>query len=143
MSRLFEIETALNSFCDKITDNISLSVRSVDYMLLDLNREQMLFRQVDAFDNAISPPYNPNYKAKAGKKTSNPDLFDTGDFQKKMILNTNGEKFEIHSTDWKDLKLREKYGDQIHGVAPSNQTKAYSITNGAIGLRLRKEGLLR
>ncbi len=141
MSKLFEIADNINDFMVNLEDNIQDAVVFVENDLLDLNREQMRLRQVDAKDQAISPPYNPAYKAAFGKRTSNPDLFLSGDFQKNMVLNTNGVLFEIHSLDYKDARLRIKYGEEIFGIAPSNKTKAYSLTNHSIGELLRRRVL--
>jgi len=55
----------------------------------------------------------PEYRGGYGRNKSsypNPNLYDTGDFYKKMVFT---EFNEIISTDWKMPKLMVKYGDAI------------------------------
>jgi len=130
-----EISYALNAWVNNIDQNIVNSLITVDWMLLDLQREQMKSRQVDRFDNPITPPYSPTWAKIKG--LTNPNLLDTGSFQRKLVFSATSKKYTIKSTDKKNEKLTKKYGENIFGIAQSNQAKAYSITNHAIGSSIK------
>ena len=84
--------------------------------LCDILREQL--RMGEGGNGDIEPKYQAgylNYKKSlptyyAGSKV---DLYLTGDFQKAIILNINGNQYEFDSRDWKRTELLEKYGEQI------------------------------
>jgi hypothetical protein len=93
-------------------------------------------RQVTALDSPILPEYSSYWKSMKG--LTYPNLYDTGDFQNNLKLNTNGQQYLIQSTDWKYEKLKNKYKN-IFGIAPSNQQKAKEITSKAIGQLLKSK----
>jgi len=117
--------------------NIDNALITVDWMLLDLQREQMKKRQVASNDNPILPEYSSKWKSIKG--LTYPNLYDTGSFQNKFVFSATKDKYDIHSTDWKNEKLVKKYSrvNPLFGIAPSNKIKAYSITNHAIGASLK------
>ena len=62
----------------------------------------------------ITPPYSPNYAAQKG--FLNPDLKDTGDFQRAMFMNVQNGQYIISSTDFKTVLLIGKYSALIFGI---------------------------
>lgn len=142
MSRLREINEKLNDFMSNLGGNIDQAILSVDWMLIDLVRDNIKNKQKNSFDKPITPVYSPFWKKI--KNLTYPNLFDTGAWQGSFILNTHFPLYEIHSTDWKNAKLIDKYGSKepLTAISPSNKPKAYSITNQAIGQSLKlKVGL--
>ena len=127
-----KFEAFVNNMNQNIIDAIAIS----DSQVLDLQREQMKGRQVTALDSPIMPEYSSYWKSMKG--LTYPNLYDTGDFQNNLKLNTNGQQYLIQSTDWKNEKLKNKYKN-IFGIAPSNQGKAKEITSKAIGQLLKSK----
>lgn len=127
-----KFEAFVNNMNQNIIDAIAIS----DSQVLDLQREQMKGRQVTALDSPILPEYSSYWKSMKG--LTYPNLYDTGDFQNNLKLNTNGQQYLIQSTDWKNEKLKNKYKN-IFGIAPSNQGKAKEITSKAIGQLLKSK----
>jgi hypothetical protein len=130
MGKIHELRVRSNKYVASINDNITQSVMQVDYLILDLNREQMRKRQVDAFDNPL-PPYSKYWAQKKRLKYFN--LFSTDSFQQKMNFIASYPKYLISSADWKLRILLRKVGQRMFGIAPSNQSKAKNITTTAIG----------
>lgn len=96
-----------------------------------INKEQM--RMGKDAKGFISPPYRPSYLYfKKGLSTyfagSHPDLFVTGDFQNGMFMRQSGKSVEIASTDNKESKLLEKYGEQIFEISEEFKPFVYEIT---------------
>lgn len=114
-----------NDFVSKLDTYIEIVIEDSEVELTSLNRDQMLSSRT-ATDQAITPPYSQKYATFKGK--SNPDLFLTGDFQKEMVIQTNGSQYNISSLDEKTASLVSRYGEEIFGVAPSNQDKAKKVT---------------
>ena len=127
-----KFEAFVNNMNQNIIDAIAIS----DSQVLDLQREQMKGRQVTALDSPIMPEYSSYWKSMKG--LTYPNLYDTGDFQNNLKLNTNGQQYLIQSTDWKNEKLKNKYKN-IFGIAPSNQGRAKEITSKAIGQLLKSK----
>ena len=127
-----KFEAFVNNLNQNIIDAIAIS----DSQVLDLQREQMKGRQVTALDAPIMPEYSSYWKSIKG--LTYPNLYQTGDFQNNLKLNTNGQQYLIQSTDWKNEKLKNKYKN-IFGIAPSNQQKAKEITSKAIGQLLKSK----
>ena len=132
---ILELQRKYNDFVANIDNEIEQAVATVEYLLLDLNREQMKNRQVDKFDKPIEPEYSPFWRN--AKNLTNPNLYLTGSFQNKLVMSMRGNEYLIKSTDYKNDKLTRKYSENIFGIAPSNRQKAYTITNKAIAARLK------
>ena len=141
MGAIAELNNRLQSFVKNIESEVDTAVRSADYLLLDINRKHMKDNQQTSNDTNIIPAYSPYWAAE--KNLTYPNLFSTGDFQKKLLLTVASPNYIIKSTDWKNEKLTLKYGDEIFGIAPSNQTQAHSITNKAIGKALKSKVFLK
>lgn len=137
MATIHEIRLRLDEFVGNLDRNIQEAVVTVEHLLLDLQREQMKKRQVTSNDSPIMPEYSSKWKAIKGLVY--PNLYNTGAFQNNLVLTANKEKYLIKSTDWKNEKLVKKYGEEIFGVAPSNQPEAKKLTTIAISERLKKD----
>lgn len=125
MGRLHEIRLKSDDFIASISDKIDESIMFVESDLVELNREQMKERQVDSMDSNL-PEYSSTWKAIKGLTYFN--LFNTGDFQRKMFLTVKFPVYLISSKDWKLGKLLSRVGERMFGIAPSNQSKAKQLT---------------
>lgn len=97
--------------------------------ILDLNRRQM-FAGNDANDNAITPEYTPFtkfLKDEKGQPFDRVTLNDTGAFYQSMFLQPFDNGFEFEATDSKTDDLKEKYGENIFGIAESDLDDAAEI----------------
>jgi len=84
--------------------------------ITQINREQMLDGQRG--DGPITPLTANN---------QNPDLFDTGSFQKAMFTEVKGEKVLTSSKDNKTSDLESRYSKSIFDLNKDSQTKAQDI----------------
>jgi hypothetical protein len=92
-----------------------------------------MLASLNATGKAITPEYSLNNQKKKGFK--NPNLLDTGAFQRAIKTTVKGKEIEFTSTDYKTEKLTEKYGEDIFGLTkesridlqPINQDKAVEI----------------
>lgn len=107
--------------------------------MVQANQLQLLASQ-NALGKSITPEYSPNNQKKKGFK--NPNLFDTGAFQKAIKTTVRGSEIEFTSTDFKTPKLTTKYGEEIFGLTveskndlkPINQMVLVSNAKKALGL---------
>lgn len=115
------------AFNANIASHQATAIQQSEKVLVDLNRSQMLSSKTSK-DSPItnlqtgSTTYSPSYAAYKG--FNNPNLKDTGDFQKDMFLVASNSEWFINSIDWKSPSLTARYGDDIFGIAPSNKDKA-------------------
>ena len=135
MGAIHELNMRMQSFVNDLPNQIEQSILFVEADILNLNREQLKERQVTSLDNPVLPEYSTRWKAIKGLVY--PNLYDTGNFQKRFVLNVKYPNYLIKSLDRKNEKLTAKYGEEIFGIAPSNQPKAKAITSNAIGKRLK------
>jgi hypothetical protein len=127
---LADLARKINEYVQNYESNLVQVLANVDHAIIDINREQLKIDQITALGKPVLPEYSSKWKAIKGLVY--PNLLDTGSFHNKFIFNSDGKKAEIHSTDRKDQKLRRKYGEEIHGIAPQNRGRVYSITTPAI-----------
>jgi hypothetical protein len=125
MGRLHDIRLRSNQFCNNINAKIEEAILFAENQVLNLNREQMKERQVDAFDKNL-PEYSSHWKSIKGLTYFN--LLDTGSFQNKLFMTVKYPKFLISSKDKKLVKLLNRVGDRMFGIAPTNQPEAKKIT---------------
>ena len=135
MGAIHELNMRMQSFVNDLPNQIEQSILFVEADILNLNREQLKERQVTSLDKPVLPEYSTRWKAIKGLVY--PNLYDTGNFQKRFVLNVKYPNYLIKSLDRKNEKLTAKYGEEIFGIAPSNQPKAKAITSNAIGKRLK------
>lgn len=128
---LADLARKISGYVENYESNLIQVLATVDHTILDINRDQLKNDQITALGTPVMPEYSSKWKSIKG--LTYPNLIDTGEFHKKFVFNSDGKKAEIHSTDYKDQKLRRKYGDEIHGIAPQNRGRVYSITTPAIG----------
>ena len=84
--------------------------------VLDLNRKQ-LRSGVRSDDTEVTPYYaNLQYKGRRAPV----DLLLTGAFYGSFKIKIGDTGFEIFATDAKDMKLRNKYGQEILGLGSSS-----------------------
>jgi len=89
--------------------------------ILDLNRAQL--EDGMRADGTQLPPYSPytvQIKAAKGQQTQPMNLRDTGAWQSRFQMRKYDKFFEIVSTDYKDVRLVERFGEQIEGLTQEN-----------------------
>jgi len=136
--KLHELRIKSDAFIQSINQKIEESILFAEAGVLDLNREQMKERQVDSNDENL-PEYSSKWKSIKGLTYFN--LFDTGDFQKKLKISVKYPVYAISSSDWKLGKLLARVGARMFGIAPSNQTEAKEITLEAFSRKYQSEVL--
>jgi len=104
---------------------VAEAVQNKEKPLVEINKSQMLDKK-RADGKTIVPKYSLSYAKFKG--FNNPNLKLTGDFQKDMFLETNGNQFFINSKDGKALKLIIRYSEKIFGISPKNRPKAQRIS---------------
>lgn len=108
---------------------VNNSILEHESQILDLNRRQM-FAGNDANGNAITPEYTPftvSIKQEKGQPFDRVTLNDTGAFYQSMFLQPFDNGFEFEATDEKTAELKEKYGENILGIAESDLDDAAEI----------------
>ena len=136
--KLHELRLKSDAFITDINQKIEESILFAEADVLSLNREQMKERQVDSNDENL-PEYSSKWKSIKGLTYFN--LFDTGDFQKRLTLSVRYPIYAISSTDWKLGRLIKRVGERMFGIAPSNQTKAKEATFKAFFRKYQSEVL--
>jgi hypothetical protein len=133
MARIIDIQKKSNAYVSSLEANVVRVIESGD--TVNYNRVQML-NSKDAVDGSLvhkrtgSEYLSKTYARKTGK--SKPNLFLSGDFQKKMFLTMPSMKeYFIASKDYKGGFLSKNYG-QIFGISPANQTKVKEANGKAI-----------
>ena len=111
-----------------VIDNIDMIVLEAAMeskeTIADLNTSQ-LEKGLTSENEEIEPYYSPSYgamKKAMGKRSPGmvPDLKLTGDFYSGFNAKLEKDWIEIHSTDYKETKLRKKYSDDIFGLTEEN-----------------------
>ena len=88
-----------------------------------LNRFQLLAQGVDSKGRKVGKykESTKKRKQKKGQETEFITLYDYGDFQGAMYLDTKQIPIFIDSKDSKTPILKQKYGDDIMGLLPKNE----------------------
>lgn len=100
-------------------------VKDNEKEILDLNREEQLYKKgIDSDGKRLKPykPFTVSIKRAKGEIFNRTTLLDTGDFYKGFKIKFNGfsNPFNIYSTDSKSSELVEKYGN-IFGLTKENE----------------------
>jgi hypothetical protein len=109
---------------EQVESRVLAIVKENESAVLDLNIEQ-LSRGVNAQNRKITPPYTKRtkqIKAYKGQPTDRVTLRDEGDFQQGFFLEVDKFPIVFRSSDYKEPKLMEKYGDDIFGLTQKNKT---------------------
>lgn len=136
--KLHELRLKSDAFIENINAEIEESILFVESDILNLNREQMKQRQVDSNDDNL-PEYTSRMKSIKGLTYFN--LFQTGEFQKKLKLSVKHPVYAISSTDWKLEILLKRVGERMFGIAPSNQPEAKKITLNSFFIKYQSKVL--
>jgi len=128
MGQFHELRVRHNRFVDQIDTTIE-DVINDNQALLDLNRRQLKEEHKDTLDRLIKPEYSPWYARLKGFKT--PDLYDTGETHKTLMIEAKDDQFNITGTTDQSPALVKKYGP-VFGIAKSMFDDAKSITTVAI-----------
>jgi len=131
MGRLHDIRLKSNAFVANMNVHISQSIESVEKKLVDLNKKQMLGSVDSDNKSLIHASTGSIYLSKPYAKRKNkvkPNLFDSGEFQKEMFLQTNenNNTWFIDSYSSKSKHLVTNYGSNLFGIF--NKVKAKLLT---------------
>lgn len=139
---LEEVETII--FPIDVMQLVVKSISDNETKILDLNRRQ-LFAGNDANGNEIIPFYTDftiEKKIEKGQPIDRVTLLDTGDFYNSIFLNPFGNEFEFDARDIKTSDLKEKYGNDILGIANDDLDDAAELIKDSLieyyGNELRK-----
>lgn len=114
----------LQDFQDNAPQRILRQVEDVEPQVVAWNADEQLFAAGVRSDGSnITPPYTPftvRLKGFKGQPTDRVTLRDTGDFHDSFRLEFQADEFSIVSGDWKEAKLKAKYGDAILGLTDEN-----------------------
>lgn len=120
--------TRLNTFFFKpfqgisINDIIRESVEAHPEEISDINTKQLL-KGLDSEGKDLG-----TYKNFAYKNRFRPvDLKLTGDFHRSISPDAGKDNFEMKATDFKTEKLKDKYGDEILGIAKQSISEVGKI----------------
>jgi hypothetical protein len=117
--KFYQLYQSLNQLnTDKVID------QSIDQTLPDLediNRERML-NGVKS-DQTLMPIYSKTSQTVFGKANIRIQLYDTGDFQKAIFSERDGNKIITDSEDYKSEILKQKYGEFIFGTGGEYKRK--------------------
>ena len=137
-----ELNKQLQDFAANITTHTIAAVMDNREKIIALNQEQMLYGKNAEGANIgflRSVTYARQKIDRGGLAPFRiPDLFNTGAFQSRMILFTDGKEYEIGSTDRKEPDLVAKYG-KIFGLVPDQQEVARELTTKSLSKILTKE----
>jgi hypothetical protein len=132
----------LQKWQDKAHEKTLDEVREIEPDVVELNYEQQLFdRGVDANDKRITPGYTPftvRLKGYRGQPTDRVTLRDEGDFHASFALEFERDEFTVVSGDWKEAKLKEKYGEAILGLTDPNIQKVIDWIRNPLSQAFKK-----
>lgn len=136
---IHELRRRSNEFISNLNAVIIDVVGDCEKQIIAINQEQMRYGK-NSKGGKIGQLHNLFYaREKINKGGSAPfgdvDLYDTGQFQSKMMLWTDGQTYEIGSTDRKEADLAAKYGQEIFGLMPTFHEDAQKLT----GIRLAEK----
>lgn len=106
------------------------AVVEIEPDVVELNYEAQLYdKGILATGKPVKPKYTPytvKLKGFKGQPTDRVTLRDTGDFHASFALEREKGELVFYSGDWKEPRLRKKYGDDIFGLTPGNLQKVIS-----------------
>lgn len=115
---------ALERWQEEAPERTLDEVREIESDVVELNYEDQLYnRGVRSDGKKIRPGYTPftvRLKGYKGQPTDRVTLRDEGDFHASFSLEFERDQFSIYAGDWKEAKLKEKYGEQIMGLTDKN-----------------------
>ena len=120
-----QLHNNLNNVIANIDNIVIKSAMENENFIVDLNVSQLEQGQTSE-GKSIEPEYRSpaytQYKKLIGKKSPGavPDLKLTGDFHRGFFARKTNDWIEIHSTDYKEARLRAKYSDAIFGLKTDN-----------------------
>ena len=142
-----ELRKRSYDFVANLAGHVESAVMENERKIIAMNQEQMRVGK-DSKGGKIGTLHNLFYaKEKKDRGGLAPfgdvDLFNTGAFQSKMALSTNGATYyEIGSTDDKAFDLEAKYGSDIFGLMPTWHEEARQLTGNSLA-RIYNSTVLR
>lgn len=107
-----------------VRDFLKEAVEENAEYIADLNTDQM-YAGIRSDGTEIEPEYkqiSKELKKLAGQPFDRVTLYGEGDFHKETVAtNADKEGFELYSTNWKEKKLKAKYGDKIFGLTKQSK----------------------
>ena len=131
-----ELKQRSNAFIANLDQHITQAVMDNEKEIIAMNQEQLLAGKTSKgakIGRLRSPLYAREKIDRGGiAPFGDVDLFNTGAFQSKMMLWTNGKTYEIGSSDSKEADLMGKYGAEIFGLMPTFQEDAQQLTSESL-----------
>ncbi len=115
-------------YSQTIANNIErvneINVKKATGKMIDANKDQLSQSRSTTGQN-ITPEYSPFTRKKKG--FSNPNLYDTGDWQRGFFIDVNIQKAELNfkSSDYKTPLLVDKYSSKILGNTEINSERIF------------------
>jgi hypothetical protein len=137
-----ELKQRSNDFVANLEVHLIEVIHDNENKIIAMNQEQMQAGKTSK-GGKIGRLRNPFY---ARQKIDNGgvapfgdvDLLNTGAFQSKMMLWTDGKTYEIGSTDSKETDLVGKYGPEMFGLMPTFQDDARDLTGKSLAEKYKK-----
>lgn len=131
MGILNDLLSRVNAFNEGLTGGTYLAeiIQNNDWQIVSWNTDDQLYdRGITATGVSIADyePYSEitiAIKQEEGKPYNRVTLRDEGDFHHSFDVETDNEKMSIVASDWKTLKLLQRYGDEIMGLTEENIKK--------------------
>lgn len=150
----FEAILQLTDKIAKLNEGVILnkfvSIPAVQKFILDLNRQDQLFKKgVDSKDRALGvyTPFTINSKQERGVPVPSDyhiTLYDTGEFYSTFVIIPGKDFFEIDANPIReDSNLFDDFGEDILGLNDESLQKVIDLLKETISLRVREQlGLL-
>lgn len=131
MGILEQLRQRVATFNEGLTDGSYMSeiIKDNDWEIVEMNTNDQLYdRGITATGISIADyePYS-DYtialKAMKGQPTDRVTLRDSGDFHRSFEVETDSEKMTIVASDFKTIKLVNRYGSDIMGLTAENIKK--------------------
>lgn len=126
MKNINQVLEGARIFVNDIDSIILNAIRQIEDEVLDLNRNEQLYRKGQDAKGMKLRPYTRKtieIKRAKGQPTNRTTLRDTKDFHNKFYIEYGQDEFEIKSGDVKETELKRKYGDDIFGLDDDSMTK--------------------
>lgn len=144
---LTQLHSNINGVIDNLESIVLKAAMESKETIADLNTSQLEVGKTSEGNDIEPAYYSPAYanlKKSMGKKApgSIPDLKLTGDFYAGLYADLQDGWIELHSTDYKETRLRRKYSDDIFGLTKGNLKKLTKYMDDDL-IKLLKDELTR
>lgn len=132
-----EIIEDFQKFKTDLPHFINGAINEKEQQVVELNRDQLYYDGIDAYENPLWPEYRPytiemkeirnSIPGHIYEPTDHVALIQDGGFYAGMYIIYRPNEIVIWSKDPKVGKLVRKYGREIFGIAEKNMPKFYNL----------------